>query len=200
MKTEEQARQFPSTPVPANTGPVVKSPASKPYDLRDKNTGEKSARKPSLRKPHTQGTKLSARPSTKQEFKRKSLRKENTVCSNTGQGSYGLQLHFYSRQAWSFFDRNCVLFWSSTLLSCLLSNLSSILKHEPQHLSRFELCPKLINFKCTTLLQLKAFYKRVPLLKYTENKVIPFEDSSTSGCSFNLANYFVQNSLTLKAE
>lgn len=174
MKTEKQVKQFPGTPIPANTGPVMKSPASKPHGLRDKNRGEKSARKPSLRKPHTHW----AKHSTKQEFKCRSLRKENTVCSNSAQAAYELQLHLYSRQAWSSSGRNCVLFWSSTVqkipfLSCLLSNLSSILKYEPQHSSRFEWCPKLINFKCTTLLQLKAFYKRVPLLKYTENKGIP---------------------------
>lgn len=135
----------------------------------------------------------------------KSQRKKNTACSNIGQAAYELQLHFYPRQAWSSFGRSCVLFWSSTVqkipfLSWFLSNLSRILEYEPQHSSRFELCPKVIYFKSTIVLQLKAFYTRVPLLKYTENKVIPFQDSSTSGCRFSMANYFVQNSLTLKAE
>lgn len=53
LKTQEQVKQFHNTPVPPNIGPVMKSPASKPHGLRDKNTGEKSARKRSLRKPHT---------------------------------------------------------------------------------------------------------------------------------------------------
>lgn len=61
------------------------------------------------------------------------------------------------------------------------------------------LCLKLTYLKGTKILQLKAFYKRVHFLKYTENKAILFDDSSTSGCRSSLANY-VQNSLTLKAE
>lgn len=71
QEIEEQVKQFHNTPVPPNTGNVLKSPASKAHGLRDKNVEEKSARKSFPRKKitHPLNTNIrNARVSYKRSF------------------------------------------------------------------------------------------------------------------------------------